>query len=63
MTRNNLCLALALAVSGFTLFLIGAGLSREALKSVGVRPLVMGVLLWVIVSCAALAAVLAIDSI
>jgi len=31
----------------FTLFLIGIGLSRQGLKSVGVRPLVMGVLLWI----------------
>src|SRR6185436_17627689 len=30
------------------LFLIGAGLSRDALRSVGVRPLLQGVLLWMI---------------
>jgi uncharacterized integral membrane protein (TIGR00698 family) len=41
-----------------TLFLIGANLSREVLKKVGVRPLVLGVLLWLIISLAALAAVL-----
>ena len=29
------------------LFLIGAGMTRGALKRVGVRPLVMGVVLWV----------------
>ncbi len=33
-----------------TLFLIGAGVSKEALKQVGVRPLVLGVLLWAIVA-------------
>ncbi|WP_232066421.1 YeiH family protein [Hymenobacter sp. BT18] len=33
-----------------TLFLIGAGLSAGVLRSVGVRPLVQGVLLWVVVS-------------
>jgi len=32
-----------------TLFLIGAGLSRAALKKVGVRPLAQGVVLWLIV--------------
>ncbi len=33
-----------------TLFLIGAGLSRATLKTVGVRPLVQGVVLWVLIS-------------
>jgi uncharacterized integral membrane protein (TIGR00698 family) len=33
-----------------TLFLIGAGLSRATLKTVGVRPLVQGVVLWVFIS-------------
>ena len=37
-----------------TLFLIGAGLSRPTLRSVGVRPLVQGVLLWVAVGGLAL---------
>jgi uncharacterized integral membrane protein (TIGR00698 family) len=32
-----------------TLFLIGAGLSREALRSVGLRPFLQGLLLWLIV--------------
>ncbi len=32
-----------------TLFLIGAGLSRELLRKVGLRPLLQGVLLWLIV--------------
>ncbi|MCE9575225.1 MAG: putative sulfate exporter family transporter [Deltaproteobacteria bacterium] len=32
------------------LFLIGAGLTRAALRQVGVRPLVLGVALWVIVA-------------
>lgn len=42
-----------------TLFLIGAGLSRETLRAVGVRPLVHGVLLWAAVAGVSLAAVLA----
>ena len=33
-----------------TLFLIGCGLSREAIAEVGVRPLVQGVVLWAIVA-------------
>lgn len=41
-----------------TLFLIGAGLSREVLKGVGVRPLLQGVLLWLFISGTALWAVL-----
>ena len=40
-----------------TLFLIGAGLSREALRSVGFRPMLQGVLLWIVVSISGLAAV------
>lgn len=41
-----------------TLFLIGCGLSRKALHSVGFRPLIQGVLLWVIISVVALWAVI-----
>lgn len=41
-----------------TLFLIGAGLSGAVLRGVGIRPLIQGVLLWVIISGAALCAVL-----
>ncbi|MGH9846957.1 MAG: YeiH family protein [Blastocatellia bacterium] len=33
-----------------TLFLIGSGISKATLKSVGARPLVQGVILWLIVS-------------
>jgi uncharacterized integral membrane protein (TIGR00698 family) len=40
-----------------TLFLVGAGVSRSALRQVGVRPLVLGVVLWVAVSAATLAAI------
>ncbi len=41
-----------------TLFLIGSGLSRELLRRVGVRPLAQGIVLWGIVSCATLCALL-----
>lgn len=37
-----------------TLFLIGTELTRETLKSVGVRPILQGVMLWVLISGASL---------
>jgi uncharacterized integral membrane protein (TIGR00698 family) len=37
-----------------TLFLIGSGISRTTLREVGVRPLMQGVLLWVIISVTSL---------
>ena len=43
----------------FTLFCIGAGLSREALKAVGWRPLLQAFLLWLFIGSASLAVVLA----
>lgn len=42
----------------FTLFLIGAGLSRQTLKNVGARPLIQGVVLWIVISVVSLWAVL-----
>lgn len=42
-----------------TLFLIGASLSRRSLAAVGVRPLILGVVLWALISAAGLWAVLA----
>lgn len=41
-----------------TLFLIGAGLSRKAIAAVGPRPLILGVLLWAVISCVSLWAVI-----
>jgi uncharacterized integral membrane protein (TIGR00698 family) len=41
-----------------TLFLIGAGLSRAVLVSVGFRPLLQGMLLWIAIASAALYAVM-----
>lgn len=38
-----------------SLFFIGASLTRETLKAVGVRPLFQGILLWLTISCASLA--------
>jgi uncharacterized membrane protein YadS len=37
-----------------TLFLIGTGLSRKTLGEVGVRPLLQGVLLWIVVAAGSL---------
>ncbi len=41
-----------------TLFLLGCGITREALKKVGARPLIQGVALWFIVATATLGAIL-----
>jgi len=41
-----------------TLFLIGAGLSRKTLRSVGVKPLIEGVLLWIVIGSVSLWAVI-----
>lgn len=37
-----------------TLFLIGAGLSRETIKTVGIKPVVQGALLWTLISLVSL---------
>ncbi len=42
-----------------TLFLIGAGLSREAVKEVGWRPFAQGIALWLIVGTGTLSAIMA----
>ncbi|TFZ64913.1 putative sulfate exporter family transporter [Hymenobacter sp. UV11] len=41
-----------------TLFFIGAGLSARVVRSVGVRPYVLGLLLWVVISTASLYVIL-----
>jgi len=41
-----------------TLFLIGAGLSKEAIRSAGIKPLLQGFLLWMILSATALLAII-----
>jgi uncharacterized membrane protein YadS len=45
-----------------TLFLIGAGLTRSALKTVSLRPMVLGVLLWVLISASSIFVILHIIS-
>lgn len=49
----------AIAKKGMTvtLFLIGAGLSKKAIRSVGIKPFIQGVVLWIVISIAALWAV------
>ena len=49
----------AIAKTGLTvtLFLIGASLSRETLRKVGVKPLIQGVVLWIVISLVSLWAV------
>ena len=41
-----------------TMFFIGASLSVDVVKSVGIRPLLQGILLWIIISAASLAYIL-----
>lgn len=41
-----------------TLFLIGAGLSRNNLRTVGMRPLVQGVVLWLVISLGSLTVIM-----
>ncbi|AKD04071.1 putative sulfate exporter family transporter [Pontibacter korlensis] len=55
--------AVGIAKTGLTLtlFLIGAGLSRQALRSVGVRPLLQGGVLWGVISLASLWAIIEIS--
>ena len=38
-----------------SLFFIGAGLTRETLKAVGIKPLIQGVALWIVISLSSLA--------
>ena len=37
-----------------TLFFIGASLSRDVIKQVGIKPMIQGVLLWIVISVATL---------
>lgn len=41
-----------------TLFLIGAGLSKEALKNIGIKPLLQGIILWAFISIMSLLVIL-----
>ncbi len=54
---SSYLVALAKAGLTLTLFLIGCGLSKEVLLSVGYKPLLQGIMLWIVISVAALWAV------
>ena len=41
-----------------TLFLIGAGLSRQVIRQVGIRPMVQGILLWIFIGVISLGVIL-----
>ena len=41
-----------------TMFFIGASLSKDTLKAVGIKPMIQGVLLWIIISISSLAYIL-----
>lgn len=47
---NNIMVSIAKTGLTITLFLIGAGLSRQVVKSVGFKPLLQGTLLWVFIA-------------
>ena len=40
-----------------TLFLIGTGINRETIRSVGAKPMIQGVLLWIVVGSVSLWAI------
>jgi len=50
--------ALSKQVLVMTLFLIGAGLTKQVLRQVGMRPLLLGVMLWVVVSVTTLSLIM-----
>lgn len=57
---HNVCIRLSdLGRTGLavTLFLIGTGISRQTLKEVGPKPLIQGLVLWVVVATATLTAI------
>lgn len=51
---SSYLVAIAKAGLTVTLFLIGCGLSKKVLQSVGIKPLLQGAVLWLIISVAAL---------
>ncbi|WP_173836632.1 YeiH family protein [Flavobacterium sp. 14A] len=55
---NTAIVAIAKVGLTVTLFLIGAGLHYKTLKSVGIKPLLQGVLLWVFIGVAALLSII-----
>ncbi len=54
----QLVTAVAKSLLTLTLFFIGAGLDRAAIRAVGARPFVHGLLLWLVIGSASLAAIM-----
>jgi uncharacterized membrane protein YadS len=52
---GNFINGLARKALTITLFFIGASLSIDTLKAVGIKPLIQGILLWIIISLSTLA--------
>ena len=54
--QHNSHYIVTIAKSGLTLtlFLIGSGLSKKVLSSVGIKPLLLGIILWLIISSVSL---------
>ncbi len=50
-------IVIAKALLSLTLFLIGAGLSRAAIKKVGARPMIAGIVLWILVAVTTLSVI------
>ena len=62
LSMNETALEIGRAINGFarksltiTLFFIGASLSRDVLKAVGIRPMLQGITLWAVISLSTLA--------
>lgn len=58
--KDQYSLILAIAKKGLTvtLFLIGAGLSLDTIKIVGIQPLLQGILLWIFISVMSIATIM-----
>ncbi len=56
--NGHYLVSIAKAGLTLTLFLIGCGLSRKVLQDVGFKPLIQGIVLWLLISAAALGAVI-----
>lgn len=52
--------ALAKHIITLSLFFIGASLTRDTLRAVGLKPLIQGVLLWIVISCVSMGYILAV---
>jgi len=51
---SHYVVAISKAGLTLTLFLIGAGLSAQVLRSVGFKPLLLGIVLWILISAISL---------